>query len=225
MKFLLDANISRGAAAASATRSYITITMVRQKNRFLIVTLDFDEQLMPASIERKQRERDSKKRRRPVTATDPTSAPDDGSPPLIEAKDIHRVLRTTMESNFGIVGAGMVHTMRVLLYDETDRMAIIKVPREYSPMVRAALTFITSVNDANAVLSTIGVHGSARTAKMAALDLMRKNFNETTPIGSGDMTNDNKKRKRSAGDGTLTKAEEKALLRLEARMDKVREMD
>ena len=200
--------------------------MVRQKNRFLIVTLDFDEQLMPASIERKQRERDNKKRRRPVTATDPPmSAPDDGSPPLIEAKDIHRVLRTTMESNFGIIGAGMVHTMRVLLYDETDRMAIIKVPREYSPMVRAALTFITSINDANTVLSTVGVHGSARTAKMAALDLMRKNFNEATSIGGGDRTDDNKKRKRSAGDGALTKAEEKALLRLEARMDKIREMD
>ena len=199
--------------------------MVRQKNRLLIVTIDFDEQLMPASIERKQRERDSKKRRRPVTAKDPTSAPDDGSPPLIEAKDIHRVLRTTMESNFGIIGAGMVHTMRVLLYDETDRMAIIKVPREYSPMVRAALTFITSINDANTVLSTVGVHGSARTAKMAALDLMRKNFNEVTSIGGGDITDDNKKRKRSAGDGTLTKAEEKALLRLEARMDKIREMD
>ena len=200
--------------------------MVRQKNRFLIVTLDFDEQLMPASIERKQRERDSKKRRRPVTATDPASAPDDGSPPLIESKDIHRVLRTTMESNFGIVGAGMVHTMRVLLYDETDRMAILKVPREYSPMVRAALTFITSINDANAVLSTIGVHGSARTAKMAALHLMRKNFNEATSMGGGDMTDDNKKRKGSAGDGAvLTKAEEKALLRLEARVDKVREMD
>lgn len=199
--------------------------MVRQKNRFLIVTLDFDEQLMPASIERKQRERDSKKRRRPVTTTDTASAPDDGSPPLIESKDIHRVFRTTMESNFGIVGAGMVHTMRVLLYDETDRMAIIKVPREYSPMVRAGLTFITSVNDANVVLSTIGVHGSARTAKMAAVDLMRKTFNEATSLGSGDMTNDNKKRKRSAGEGALTKAEEKALLRLEARMDKVREMD
>ena len=131
-----------------------------------------------------------------------------------------------MESNFGIVGAGMVHTMRVLLYDQTDRMAIIKVPREYSPMVRAALTFITSINDANAVLSTIGVHGSARTTKMAALDLMRKNFNEATSIGGGDMTDDNKKRKGSAGDGAvLTKSEEKALLRLEARMDKVREMD
>lgn len=175
--------------------------MVRQKNRFLIVTLDFDEQLMPASIERKQRERDSKKRRRPAAATDPTSVPDDGSPPLIESKDIHRVLRTTMESNFGIVGAGMVHTMRVLLYDETDRMAIIKVPREYSPMVRAALTFITSINDANAVLSTIGVHGSARTTKMAALDLMRKNFNETTSIGSSDMTKDNKKQKEVQGMG------------------------
>lgn len=199
--------------------------MVRQKNRFLIVTLDFDEQLMPASIERKQRERDSKKRRRPEAATDPKSAPDDGSPPPIEAKDIHRVLRTTMESNFGIVGAGMVHTMRVLLYDETDRMAIIKVPREYSPMVRAAVTFITSINDVNAVLSTVGVHGSARTVKMAALDLMRKNFNEATSIGGGDMMVDNKKRKRSAGDGTLTKAEEKTLLRLDARMDKVREMD
>ena len=202
--------------------------MVRQKNRFLIVTLDFDEQLMPASIERKQRERDSKKRRRPAAAADtnsPISAPDDGSPPPIEAKDIHRVLRTTMESNFGIVGAGMVHTMRVLLYDETDRMAIIKVPREYSPMVRSALTFITSINDANAVLSTVGVHGSTRTVKMAALDLMRKNFNEANSIGGGDTTGDNKKRKRSAGDGALTKAEEKAFLRLEARMDKVREMD
>jgi RNase P/RNase MRP subunit POP5 len=194
--------------------------MVRQKNRFLIVNLDFDEQLMPASIERKH-ERDSKKRRRP--AADPNNrilpAPadtDDGSPPLIEAKDIHRVLRAAMESNFGILGAGMVHTMRVLLYDETDRLAIIKVPREYCPMVRSALTFITSINDANTVISTVSVHGSARTVKMAALDLMRKNFHRA---------HDNKKQKRCGSDTTLTTAEEKALLRLEARMGNVREMD
>mmetsp|Transcript_20544 Transcript_20544/g.58939 ORF Transcript_20544/g.58939 Transcript_20544/m.58939 type:complete len:206 (+) Transcript_20544:97-714(+) len=204
--------------------------MVRQKNRFLIVSLDFDEQLMPASIERK-RERDSKKRRRQTTDPSNNAVPSadtsagDGSPPLIEAKDIHRVLRTAMETNFGIVGAGMVHTMRVLLYDETDRMAILKVPREYGSMVRSALTFITSINDANAVLSTVGVHGSARTVKMAALQLMRKNFNQATALGE-EMMDDNKKRKRrgGGGDAALTKAEEKLLLRLEARMDKVREM-
>jgi len=201
--------------------------MVRQKNRFLIVCLDFDEQLVPASIERK-RERNSKKRRRQTADPSNNSTPsvadntDDGSPPPIEAKDIHRVLRTTMESNFGIVGAGMVHTVRVLLYDETDRMAIIKVPREYCPMVRSALTFITSINDANSVLSTIGVHGSARTVKMAALQLMRNHFNKATAF---DVKDDKKKRKRSGGDTALTKAEEKLLLRLEARMDKVREMD
>ena len=203
--------------------------MVRQKNRFLVVCLDFDEQLVPASIERK-RERNSKKRRRQTADPSNNSTPsvadntDDGSPPPIEAKDIHRVLRTTMESNFGIVGAGMVHTVRVLLYDETDRMAIIKVPREYCPMVRSALTFITSINDANSVLSTIGVHGSARTVKMAALQLMRNHFNKATAFDK-DVKDDKKKRKRSGGDTALTKAEEKLLLRLEARMDKVREMD
>ena len=74
------------------------------------------------------------------------------------------------------------------------------------------------------MLSTIGVHGSARTVKMAALQLMRNNFNKVTAFDK-DVKDDKKKRKRSGGDTALSKAEEKLLLRLETRMDKIREMD
>jgi len=186
------------------------------------VRLDFDGQLLSTTTATKSDvcgssgiSESSNKRRRIDRSTTRTDA---AAPVPIEPKDIHRVIRAAMESCFGVVGAGMAHTIRVSLYDETDRLAIIKMPRESCAMVRSALAFLTSINDVNVVISTIGVHGSARTVKIAALAELRRIFNERNKLVLGDTS-------KTDGDKKLTKEKEKVLLKLEARMNKVRDVD
>lgn len=182
--------------------------------------LDFDDQLLITTAAAKSDDRassginESSKKRRRIDRS--TTRNDAAAPVPIEPKDIHRVIRTAMESCFGVVGAGMAHTIRVSYYDETDRLAIIKMPRESCAMVRSALAFMTSINDVNVVISTIGVHGSARTVKIAMLAELRRIFNERNKLVLGDKTD---------GDKKLTKEKEKVLLKLEARMNKVRDID
>lgn len=186
--------------------------MVRQKSRWTIVRLDFDDQLLVSSRSAANGvgEEGNNKNKRKRSSVHHANAP--STPVPIEPRDIHRTLRSAMETSFGTLGAGMAHTIRICHYDSTDRLAIIKMPREYCPMVRSALTLLTSINDVNVVMSTIGVHGSARTVKIAALAELRRNFNARNRLNTG------------GGEG-LSKQDEKALLRLEARMDKVRDVD
>ena len=193
--------------------------MVRQKNRWIIVQLYFDDQLLITSAAKPDEgstgsSQSGRKKRRRI---DGLATSNVGAAPVpIEPKDIHRVIRTAMEALYGTVGAGVAHTIRVSLYDETSRIAIIKMPRESCGMVRSAATFLTSINDANVVMSTIGVHGSARTVKIAALAELRKIFNEDHKVTFRD---------KKGGNNTLTKEEEKAFFKLEARMNKVRDID
>lgn len=73
------------------------------------------------------------------------------------------------------------HTTRrlrfvVRLYDETSRLAMIRVARDSCDMVRAAICFTTSILGKSVAASVLSVNGSARTAKRAALLEMRRNF-------------------------------------------------
>jgi RNase P/RNase MRP subunit POP5 len=75
----------------------------------------------------------------------------------------------------------MTHTttkLTVRLYDEASRLAIIRVSRESCSLVRAAITFITSIQRRLVVASVISVNGSARTAKRVALLETRRSFRQ-----------------------------------------------
>lgn len=75
----------------------------------------------------------------------------------------------------------MTHTTTdcaVRLYDEASRLAIIRVSRESCSLVRASITFITSIQRRSVVASVVSVNGSARTAKRVALLETRRNFRQ-----------------------------------------------
>lgn len=64
------------------------------------------------------------------------------------------------------------------LYDESSRLAIVRVARDTCGLVRAAIAFLTTVQGSSVVVSIISVNGSARTAKRVAMSKLRHSFRQ-----------------------------------------------
>eukprot|EP00566_Odontella_aurita_P027342 CAMPEP_0113580384 /NCGR_PEP_ID=MMETSP0015_2-20120614/30642_1 /TAXON_ID=2838 /ORGANISM="Odontella" /LENGTH=168 /DNA_ID=CAMNT_0000484565 /DNA_START=70 /DNA_END=572 /DNA_ORIENTATION=+ /assembly_acc=CAM_ASM_000160 len=136
--------------------------MVRQKSRWILARLDFEEDVILGV-----RSSGTRKLGR-----------EDGSARLnaskgLSGKDIHKALREMLSTAFGTVGAGMVYTIQVCLYDEEARLAIIKAPRDYCTKICASLTFVTSIENNPVAVSVRAICGSARTAKVAGMHELR----------------------------------------------------
>ena len=97
----------------------------------------------------------------------------------------------------------MVRTVR--LYNPETQLAMIKVPRDSSDIVRSAITLLTEVNDEPIVATVISTNGCPRTAKLAALRETKRIFQVTV-----------------AGKGATGKKE---LRNLEDQMDQIRNID
>jgi hypothetical protein len=55
---------------------------------------------------------------------------------------------------------------------------MVRVPREFCGLMRAAVSFVTMLQNKRVVLSCLSVSGSARTAKLAAMKQVRRNYRE-----------------------------------------------
>ena len=64
------------------------------------------------------------------------------------------------------------------LFDDSSRLAMIRVSRDSCGLVRAAITLLTTVHGRSVVASVISVNGSSRTAKRVALLETRRNFRQ-----------------------------------------------
>jgi Rpp14/Pop5 family len=60
--------------------------------------------------------------------------------------------------------------------DSTIRIALIRVPREYCQVIRAAITLLTETRNKPIVVTTLSVKGSARTAKIDAIRQVRWHY-------------------------------------------------
>ena len=159
--------------------------MVRQKNRWLLVQLDFECDILSscasshsettsASLQRK------KKRKSGSNFSSLNEQPSQVVQQVtITTTDIYHSLQESIAQNFGIAGASTAE-VQVRLYDPKVRLAIIKTTREKYPIVRSSLTVLTHIKKGGAVLkvvaSTIAVSGSARTARNAAWGEIQKRF-------------------------------------------------
>lgn len=75
-----------------------------------------------------------------------------------------------------------IHSVR--LYIPDSKLALIKVPRDASDLVRSAITLLTKVNDESIVATVISTNGSARTAKLATLRLIKRKFRNRVGVGN-----------------------------------------
>lgn len=160
--------------------------MVRQKNRYLLVQFEYEPDIMQSCEHvvmaiTTSTSGNNKKRNL-------QSSPDSSSLASIEtiksiqqvnANDIYRSLQEAIMQNFGLVGTS-TSDVQVRLYDPKARLAIIKTTRDKYPQVRSCLTFLTEIKqgvDSLKVSSSIvAVSGSARTARNAAWNEVKKRF-------------------------------------------------
>jgi len=160
--------------------------MVRQKNRYLLVQFEYEPDIMQSCEHvvmaiTTSTSGNNKKRKL-------QSSPDSSSLSSIEtiksiqqvnANDIYRSLQEAIMQNFGLVGTS-TSDVQVRLYDPKARLAIIKTTRDKYPQVRSCLTFLTEIKqgvDSLKVSSSIvAVSGSARTARNAAWNEVKKRF-------------------------------------------------
>ena len=149
--------------------------MVRHKTRWLLVRLDFESDM---AME------ESKKRKR-------------GEISRLDTIVIYRAIKESLSSCFGIAAYGVLQGVQgkivaclkckssnvnahsialVRYYDEQDRLAMIRMPREGYGMVRASIMFLTLLQSKAVVASVISVNGSARTARLAAISEVQRLF-------------------------------------------------
>ena len=159
--------------------------MVRQKNRYLLVQFEFEPDIVQSCddvVMAITKSSSSSKKRKLTSSSGSSSSTSIDTIKAIQqvnATDIYRSLQESITQNFGIVGA-CTSDVQVRLYDPKARLAIIKTTRDKYPQVRSCLAFLTEikqgVDSLKVVASTIAVSGSARTARNAAFDEVKKRF-------------------------------------------------
>mmetsp|Transcript_2758 Transcript_2758/g.4284 ORF Transcript_2758/g.4284 Transcript_2758/m.4284 type:complete len:187 (-) Transcript_2758:521-1081(-) len=145
--------------------------MVRHKTRWLLVRFDYEPDVVYGS-------------QRPSTATNEavfyggrrdTEVRRSGID-AITRKDVFKTLQESILFNFGISASGAAQDTQVRLYDSKTRLAMIRVPREFCNLIRAAITFITIIQKNPVIVRCISVNSCARTAKMVAIKEVKKYF-------------------------------------------------
>ena len=107
-----------------------------------------------------------------------------------------RGIRDHLLQCFGDAAAGAAYDTHVRWCDSGTQLALIRVPREFYPMIRASVTLLTQLvvsanhtankpNDTTTpttmtrlALHVLSVHGSARTAKLQALRRVQKLYRD-----------------------------------------------
>lgn len=172
--------------------------MVRQKNRYLLVQFEFEPDIVQSCddvVVMATKSSPSSKKRKLTSSSGSNSSTSIETIKAIQqvnATDIYRSLQEAITQNFGLVGA-CTSDVQVRLYDPKARLAIIKTARDKYPQVRSCLTYLTEikqgVDSLKVVASTIAVSGSARTARNAAFDEVRKRFFARDISGGEQWTN------------------------------------
>lgn len=153
--------------------------MVRHKSRWLLVAVESEENvknLVSPTISNN------------TTTTTNINRIGKEAPLLLADKNgLFHSIRITMQDAFGIAVAGIIEDIQVRLYIPDSKLALIKVPRDASDLVRSAITLLTKVNDESIVATVISTNGSARTAKLATLRLIKRKFRNRVGVGNANV--------------------------------------
>lgn len=203
--------------------------MVRQKNRWLLVQLDFESDIISSccssgggslSKDTPNNYRNKKRKLQSSNSNMSELSINSGiqhSILQINSTDIYRSLQETITQNFGLV-AQCTTEVQVRLYDPKVRLAIIKTTRDKCPIVRSSITLMTHIKQGGDVLkivaSVVSVSGSARAARNSAwLEIKKRFFNQDLEtIGFKKKEQWEKKGRNAMG---------KSLKELEDRLEKI----
>ena len=130
--------------------------MVRHKIRWLLVRFEFEGQL----------------------ATGPTTTKRGDDVPALQPKEIYKELAKILSGCFGMFAHAIIPNLAVRHVDDESQLCMIRVPRDGANHVRTAITFMTTLYNKEIVASVLSINGSARTARLAIMQEIRKRANE-----------------------------------------------
>ncbi|CAD6888639.1 unnamed protein product [Tilletia controversa] len=140
--------------------------MVRFKNRWLLVTFSFDPTPPPSS-----------------SSSLPTT------PPILTAADITKLLRVSIQSNFGDLGSG-AHggNVQCRYYSPHLHTAIIRSARESLKYVWAAVTLIAESKGRRVRTRVIHVGGTIKKVQLKAMGLDKAAINDLSKLMVDEST-------------------------------------
>ncbi|KAI2513982.1 hypothetical protein MHU86_366 [Fragilaria crotonensis] len=138
--------------------------MVRHKTRWLLVRFEFEGQL----------------------STGPTLTKRGDDLPALQTKEIYKELVKTLSGCFGMFAHAIIPSLVVRHVDDESQLCMIRVPRDGVNHVRTAITFMTTLYNKEIVASVLSVNGSARTARLAIMQEIRKRVN-TKALSTKDV--------------------------------------
>jgi hypothetical protein len=195
--------------------------MVRHRTRWLLVKLEFTDEVRNASGESKSLSR---------KGFNGTSK--DDSPCIPSRKDFIALLRKTISLSFGLAAEGASSDVQVRFFDPTStQLALVRVPRQSCEMVRASMTLLLTRKQlmtlgesedteakSDVIASVISVHGSARTSKLATLRKIRDLYRQKIQVLRRSL-------QESESTRHLKTEEKKLFLELQERLSIVQEID
>ncbi|KAG7339317.1 Rpp14/Pop5 family protein [Nitzschia inconspicua] len=179
--------------------------MVRFKTRWLLVKFDVMEDPSLCRSRSSVPSSTASSKSRPRISRD-TNVIMDRPMLLPSKKEFVSRLRRTIVWSFGLSGEPINAQILVKFYDASNRLALIRCPRKYCDKVRAAVTLLltpqqhqqlpttleevatasggsNSNNNNNGIVCSIqSIHGSARTAKIATIRMLRSIYQQKLKI-------------------------------------------
>jgi RNase P/RNase MRP subunit POP5 len=149
--------------------------MVRHKTRWLLVLVDFNEDVMYGC--------ENKPSQKACGVC------------VFGRKELSMAIRDGAFTCWGDSVHVYTNDIQVRFYDAAQtRLALVRVPHQFCNQIRASLTFVSTVAFERVVLSTIAIAGSARAAKAAVVRFLRAKWqtaiSERKP-GPSELNEDN----------------------------------
>lgn len=151
--------------------------MVRQKTRWLLLRIGTTDEDFPGRSDLQNAVRDN--------VVDVLGIAAAGA--AMDAHGRFTVVLLSKESRQNLTDSSFSRPVRFV--DGRTRLALMRMPKEFAPSIRASLLFLHSLQRNNRssqlIIDTISMHGSARTAKRALIAAVRIHYRELVQHASG----------------------------------------
>lgn len=108
----------------------------------------------------------------------------------LDSRKIVKIIRDSIQANFGDYGAGATgSTLVVKYFSPTTSTGIVRVSRDHVRIVWAALSYVTQVMNRNAIIQVVRVSGTIKKCEQAAIARNKKILNTADLVEKGYSLN------------------------------------
>lgn len=109
---------------------------------------------------------------------------------VLDSRKIIKIIRDSIQSNFGDFGAGATGSMLMVKYfSPITSTGIIRVSRDHVRIVWAALSYITQIMNRNAIIQVVRVSGTIKKCEQAAIKRNKRILDNAELVQKGTSLN------------------------------------